>query len=157
MSELKIYCQDTDFSSLAIAFCGYVKSDCTLSLEIVFTDEDGIRELNNRMRGIDSVTDVLSFPSLDGIFGKKLLKKDFPADIDENGNLFLGSIAICTKRAKEQAEEYGHSYGRELFYLATHGVCHLLGYDHMTDSDKAAMREVEERVLAKINLTRDGV
>ncbi len=154
MNDFKIYCADCDFSSLAQAFCGEVESDCTLSLEIIFTDEEGIRELNSRTRGVDAVTDVLSFPSLDGILGKRLEKSNYPADVDEEGNLFIGSIAICTKRAEEQAEEYGHSYKRELFYLATHGVCHLLGYDHMTDGDKAAMREVEERVLTKINILR---
>ena len=157
MSDFKIYCEDCDFSSLAKAFGGEVKSDCALSLEIIFTDEEGIRELNARCRGIDAVTDVLSFPALDGILGKELKKADFPADIDEEGNLFIGSIAICKKRAEEQAEEYGHSFERELFYLAAHGVCHLLGYDHMTDEDKAAMREVEERVMARMNLKRDGV
>ena len=157
MNDLKIYCQDNDFSTLAQAFCGEFKSDCTLSLEIIFIDEEGIRELNARTRGVDSVTDVLSFPALDGILDKPLKKSDFPADVDEEGNLFIGSIAICTKRAEEQAEEYGHSYKRELFYLAAHGVCHLLGYDHMTDSDKAAMREVEERVLSRLQITRDSV
>ncbi|MDE5942866.1 MAG: rRNA maturation RNase YbeY [Clostridia bacterium] len=156
MNDIKIYCEENDFSPLEKAFCGEVKSDCTLSLEIIFTDEDGIRELNARTRGIDAVTDVLSFPALDNILGKELKKEDFPADVDEEDNLFIGSIAICVKRAKEQAEEYGHSYKRELFYLATHGVCHLLGFDHMTDGDKAAMRDMEERVLAKINVTRDG-
>lgn len=154
MCEFKIYCGEYDFSSLSQAFCGEAECDCALSLEIMFTDEDGIRELNSRTRGVDSVTDVLSFPSLDEILGKSLKKSDYPADLDEDGNLFIGSIAICTKRAREQAEEYGHSYMRELFYLATHGVCHLLGYDHMTDGDRAAMREAEERVLAKLNLQR---
>lgn len=154
MNDFKIYCDDLDFSSLAQAFGGEVKSDCTLSLEIIFTEEEEMRGLNARTRGVDSVTDVLSFPALDGISGKELKKGDYPADVDEEGNLFIGSIAICKKRAEEQAEEYGHGIKRELFYLAAHGVCHLLGYDHMTDGDKAAMREVEERVLTKINILR---
>lgn len=74
--------------------------------------------------------------------------------MDEEGNLFLGSIAICTKRAEEQAEEYGHGYERELNYLLTHGLFHLLGYDHMNDTDKAEMRAREERVMNKLGLTR---
>ncbi|MDE6585548.1 MAG: rRNA maturation RNase YbeY [Clostridia bacterium] len=152
---LKIYCDDFDFSPLAAAFEGEAQSDCGLSAEIIFTDEEEIRRLNREMRQTDSVTDVLSFPSLDGIKGKKINKADFATDCDEDGNVFLGSIAICTKRAKEQAEEYGHSYERELHYLATHGLFHLLGYDHMTDEDKSEMREREERVLSKLNLTRD--
>lgn len=151
---LKIICEDFDFSPLANAFEGEVKSDCVLSAEIVFADEEEIKKLNAETRGVDAVTDVLSFPTLDGIRGAALKKADFPYDIDEDGNLFLGSIIICEKRAKEQAEEYGHSYMRELHYLATHGLWHLLGYDHMTEEDKAQMREKEELILNKLGITR---
>ena len=152
---LNIYCDDFDFLPLAEAFDGEALSDCGLSAEIIFVDEEEIKRLNREMRNIDSVTDVLSFPSLDGIKGKLIKKSDFSTDCDEDGNVFLGSIAICTKRAKEQAEEYGDSIDRELHYLAAHGLLHLLGYDHMTYEDKSEMREREERVLAKLNLTRD--
>lgn len=155
MNDIKIYCDDYNFAPLAKAFGGEFSSDCTLSVEIVTVDEHEIKRLNNELRSVDGVTDVLSFPSLDGIFGKELKKGDFPADWDEDGNLFIGSIAICLKRAEEQAEEYGHSAEREINYLAAHGICHLLGYDHMTDEDKKAMREKEECVLAKLNLKRD--
>ena len=75
-------------------------------------------------------------------------------DIDEDGNLFIGSIAICRKRAEEQAEEYGHSLKREMNYLAVHGLCHLLGYDHIEEADKKLMREKEECVLKKIGAVR---
>ncbi len=151
---LKIYCEEQNFSVLAGAFDGEVLSDCDLAAEVVIVDGEEIKRLNREMRQVDAVTDVLSFPALDGIKGKKLQKKAFPADIDEEGNLFLGSIAICTQRAAEQAEEYGHSYERELNYLLTHGLFHLLGYDHMTDTDKSEMREKEERVMKKLGLTR---
>lgn len=151
---LTVYCDDFDFKDLSAAFEGEFESDCAVSAEIAFVGEDEIRDLNARLRGIDAVTDVLSFPALDGIRGKKLKKSDYPADIDENGALFLGSIAICVKRAKEQAEEYGHGYRRELLYLAAHGLFHLLGYDHMTESDKAQMREREESVLKKAGAER---
>ena len=100
------------------------------------------------------MTDVLSYPSLDDIRGVTLEKADFSADLDEDGNIFLGSIAICTDRAREQAEEYGHSYERELYYLAVHGLLHLAGYDHMTEEDKTQMREREERVRPKLDLKR---
>jgi len=151
---LTVYCDDFDFAPLAAAFDGEVESDCNLAAEIVFTDEEEIKRLNRELRNTDAVTDVLSFPSLDNIRGAKLKKADFPTDIDEEDNLFLGSIAICVKRAQEQAEEYGHSYNRELHYLATHGLWHLLGYDHMTDADKAQMREKEEKVLNKLGIVR---
>ena len=154
MNRLIIYCAEFDFSPLASAFDGEYKADCNLSAEILFVDEDEIRELNKNQRGIDAVTDVLSFPTLDGIREQEIKKDYFKYDVDEDGNLFIGSIVICTKRAQEQADEYGHTYNRELLYLATHGLFHLLGYDHMTDDDKRQMREKEERVLTKINATR---
>ena len=152
---IKIFCEDYDFSALGAAFEGEVESDCPLSAEIIITDEEYIRTLNREQRDIDSVTDVLSFPSLENIRGKKLFKKEHPADLDEEGGIFLGSIAICEKRAKEQAEEYGHSVEREINYLAVHGLCHLLGYDHMNEEDKREMRVKEERVLKKINMERE--
>jgi probable rRNA maturation factor len=154
-NNLSIYCDQFNFDSLAEAFVGEYESNCPLSLEIIFVGREEIQKLNAEQRGIDRQTDVLSFPTLDGIRCKKIDKKLFPYDMDEEGNLFIGSIVICTDVAKDQAEEYGHSYDRELFYLATHGICHLLGYDHMQDDDKAQMREKEEKVLNKLGLTRD--
>lgn len=152
--KLYIYCEEADFSALAEAFENEFESDTDLSAEIVVVGEEEIRRLNRETRNVDAVTDVLSFPSFDGIFGVKIEKKNFPADLDEQGNLFIGSIAICKKRAEEQAEEYGHGILREMNYLAAHGVCHLLGYDHMTDEDKKIMREKEERVLEKTGAVR---
>ncbi len=146
---------EQDFSALAAAFEGEYTADCNLSAEVIIVDEDYIRRLNAETRNIDKVTDVLSFPSLDGIKGKPLKLKKHPAERDENGNLFMGSIAVCEKRAREQAEEYGHSYARELNYLVTHGLLHLLGYDHIGEDDRAEMREREERVLKKLNLQRE--
>lgn len=154
MNDVKLLCEDYDFSALAAAFCGEAECDCTLSAEIIFVDEEGIRELNARTRGIDKVTDVLSYPSLELVPHSPICAAEHPYDVDEDGCLFIGSVAICTKRAKEQAEEFGHSYERELNYLAAHGVCHLLGFDHMREDQKAEMREQEERVLSKLNLSR---
>lgn len=136
------------------AFSDVVEADCPLCFEFVFVDEDEIRRLNRETRGIDKVTDVLSYPSLDGIKGKALLAKDYPLELDEDGALFIGSVAVCHARAKEQAEEYGHSLNRELHYLLTHGVLHCLGYDHMSDEDKLEMREREEYVLKKLGIER---
>lgn len=152
---LNIFCEQFDFSPLAEAFEGEIESDCGLSAEIIITDEAEIQRLNAEARGIDAVTDVLSFPSLDGIRGRALKKADFPFEVDEDGNIFLGSIVICEKRAREQAEEYGHSYMRELHYLAVHGLWHLLGYDHMTEEDKPEMRAREEKILSKLGITRE--
>ena len=140
--------------ALEQAFADVVEADCPLCFEFVFVDEEEIRRLNRETRSIDKVTDVLSYPSLDGIKGKALFAKDYPYETDEDGSLFVGSVVVCMARAKEQAEEYGHSMNRELHYLLTHGVLHCLGYDHMTDEDKAEMREREEYVLKKLGIER---
>lgn len=147
--------EEESIRALEKALEGFIKSDVRLAFEIVFVGEEEIRELNRDTRGMDKVTDVLSYPTLDGIKGKPLSQKDYPYDLDEEGNLCVGSIAVCIKRAKEQAEEYGHSYKRELHYLIVHGVLHCLGYDHMTDEDKAEMREKEEEILQKLGIVRE--
>ena len=158
--EFVIYCDESELSSARIgdlenAMQGFVETDVSLAVELVFVDGDEIRRLNKELRDTDKVTDVLSFPTLDGIKGEALCVADYPFDVDEEGNLLIGSIAICCERAKEQAEEYGHSYERELHYLLVHGIMHCLGYDHMTDGDKSEMREKEEYILAKLGITRE--
>lgn len=155
MSKLILSCEDYDFSALAEGFSGEFESDADLSAEIIICGEDEIQRLNRELRSVDKVTDVLSFPSLDGILGRFLKKENFPLDLDDGGNIFIGSIAICLRQAERQADEYGNSIKREINYLAAHGICHLLGYDHIEDGDRAEMRKKEERVLAKINLKRD--
>ena len=157
--DFRLYCEGEEFpennvQALEKAMQGFVTSDVTLAVELIFTDGEEIRRLNREMRDTDKVTDVLSFPTLDGIKGEEIRGEDFPYDIDEEGNLLIGSIAICCERAKEQAEEYGHSYNRELHYLIVHGIMHCLGYDHMNDMDKAEMREKEELILSKLGITR---
>ena len=159
MAVFHFECEDELFpaenvSALEAAFADVAEADCTLCFEFLFVDEDEIQRLNRETRGIDKVTDVLSYPSLDGIKGEKLCADDYPYEIDEDGNLFVGSVAVCVARAEEQAEEYGHSLRRELHYLLTHGVLHCLGYDHMTDEDKSEMREKEEYVLGKLGIIR---
>ena len=154
MIDLNIYCDEYDFSALAGAFGDEVSATCPLTAEIIFADAEEIRRLNAEFRDKDSASDVLSFPTLENICGRELKAEDFPFDA-EDGRLFLGSVVICTEVARAQAEEYGHSYERELNYLAVHGMCHLLGYDHISEADKPVMREKEERVLKKLNLARD--
>lgn len=133
----------------------FIESDVPLAVEFTFVDEGEIQRLNRTLRQTDKVTDVLSFPTLDGIKGKKLLQKDYPFDIDETGNLMIGSIAVCIKRAKQQAEEYGHSFERELHYLLIHGILHCLGFDHIQESDKTEMRAQEEKILNVLGITRE--
>ena len=116
---------------------------------VSFVSEEEIRELNNKHRNVDRVTDVLSFPMLEIKPGDDI--KDFREEQEE---IFLGDIVICTKRAKEQAKEYGHSYNRELCFLALHGLLHLLGYDHMTEVDEKEMMGLAERILERAKVRR---
>ena len=160
MSRFIIYSDGEEFpqekvQALEEAMTDFVQGDVPLSIEFVFVDEEEIRRLNRELRNTDKVTDVLSFPSLDDIKGEDLYAEDFPYEIDEEGNLMIGSVAVCVKRAQEQAEEYGHSFERELHYLLVHGIMHCLGYDHMTDEERAEMREKEEWVLGKLGITRE--
>jgi probable rRNA maturation factor len=160
MSRFIIYSDGEEFpqekvQALEEAMTDFVQGDVPLSIEFVFVDEEEIRRLNRELRNTDKVTDVLSFPSLDDIKGEDLYAEDFPYEIDEEGNLMIGSVAVCVKRAQEQAEEYGHSFERELHYLLVHGIMHCLGYDHMTDEEKAEMREKEEWVLGKLGIMRE--
>ena len=115
---------------------------CPREVEVLFTDDEGIRELNAKHRGKDEPTDVLSFPT--GEAGQ------------DNNDPCLGSIVISLPRCKAQAEEYGHSFARELCYLTVHSVLHLLGCDHQTEPEKADMRAREERVMQTLGLSRPG-
>ena len=154
-----IYCEDEEFSpdnkeALEGALGDFVEADVDLSVELIFVDGEEIRRLNRETRGIDKVTDVLSYPTMDGIKGQALKGAEHPFEMDEEGCLLIGSIAICADRAREQAEEYGHSYERELHYLIVHGVMHCLGYDHTQDEERTEMREKEEYVLGKLGIVR---
>ncbi|MBQ7227499.1 MAG: rRNA maturation RNase YbeY [Clostridia bacterium] len=122
-------------------------------VEVEFVSREDIAELNGRTRGIDRATDVLSYPMLEEI--KPFSAENYPFDYDEeNEGVFLGSIVICLDVAKAQAEDYGHSVTREYTYLFTHGLLHLLGYDHMTEEEKTEMRKAEESVLSAIGVNR---
>ena len=127
-------------------------------VEIV--DDETIREINRAQRGKDASTDVLSFPTVNYPSGRtagrceKRLQQEYDP---ETGACVLGDIIISMDHVRAQAKEYGHSEQRECGYLLTHGLFHLMGYDHMTDIDKPVMRAMEERSLASIGLTREEV
>ena len=127
-------------------------------VSIIFVDNEDIRTINNETRGIDRATDVLSFPMLD--YKEKTVFKDNYLDykfslIDlDDGNLVLGDIVLSLERAKEQSEEFNHSFLREVCYLIIHSILHLLGYDHMEEDDKVIMRSREEEILSKFQINR---
>ncbi len=119
-----------------------------VEISVSFVSEEEIKELNNVYRNNNSVTDVLSFPQYDD-----LTELDSFCD-DESGETALGDVVICTDRARQQAEEFGHSFERELVYLFVHSMFHLLGYDHMEPEEKSRMREAEEEIMEKLDLVR---
>ena len=118
---------------------GVKKASCS----IIIVDNTFIHKLNKEYRGIDRVTDVISFALEDD---KSMI---IPDDIR-----LLGDIYICLDKAKEQAKEYGHSLERELCFLAVHGIYHLLGYDHENEEDAKIMFKKQEEVLMEYGITR---
>ena len=129
-----------------------------LGVYVRIVDDEAIREINRVQRGKNMSTDVLSFPTVNYPAGKTAgaCKKRLLAEYDpEMGASVIGDIIISMDHVRAQAQEYGHSERRESGYLLTHGLFHLMGYDHMTDTDKPVMRAMEEKALASIGLTRE--
>ncbi len=129
-----------------------------VQLDVVLTDDAGIREMNRESRGIDRETDVLSFPNVDfasaGVF-----EPDEEREADyfnpDTGELMLGDIMISVDRVKEQAESYGHSLRREFAFLVAHSMLHLCGYDHMEDDEAVVMESKQEAILTGLGITRE--
>ena len=159
MNTLKVICEEQEceqFNLQAVADVAY-QTLCQkeeLLIEIAFVSAEEIQQLNLEQRNIDKVTDVLSFPYLDGIRGVVLNSAHFGNEREEDGFL-LGSICICMQRAKEQSEEYGHSLEREICYLVAHGILHCFGYDHIEKDDEEQMTALAEQIMTKLNLKRN--
>jgi probable rRNA maturation factor len=122
-------------------------------ISVLLVDNEQIREINLEQRDIDKPTDVLSFPIVEMEEGE--IKENI-GDYDlESDELLLGDIVISLEKVKEQAEEYGHSFERELAFLVTHGFFHLLGYDHENTAQEQKMIAKQERILSLLRLTRN--
>lgn len=127
-------------------------------VNVVLTDNEGIKEINQEYRNVDGPTDVLSFP---------MLEYDSPSDFEgveeqfadcfnpETGELMLGDIMISVDKVEEQAESYGHSVRREFAFLVAHSMLHLCGYDHMQEQEAAVMEQKQEKILEGLGITRD--
>ena len=121
-----------------------------LTIQITLTTPENIRKLNKEYRNIDKETDVLSFPMFEKEeIDLKVKNQDFPYED------ILGDMVISIHRVEEQAKEYGHSFKRELSYMVVHSFYHLMGYDHMEENDKKLMRQKENVILNRLNITRD--
>ena len=126
--------------------------DVPCMVAVIVTDDEVIQETNLANRGVDSSTDVLSFPMFPMKPGEKPRADWADPGADQ---VYLGDMMISLERANAQAEEYGHSPEREVCYLAVHSVLHLLGYDHLDEGPmKAQMRAREEAILGKLGITR---
>ncbi len=123
-------------------------------VNVLLTDNEGIREINRDYREIDRATDVLSFPMFEFVPG------EFPEDVsdllDPGSDLLpLGDMAISMEKVAAQAEEFGHSQERELGYLTVHSVLHLLGYDHVDEGEmKKQMRGREDAIMESLQIAR---
>ncbi|WP_313580558.1 rRNA maturation RNase YbeY [Lacrimispora sp.] len=133
--------------------------DCPYEAEVnvLITDNEDIRQINNEYRKIDNPTDVLSFP---------MIEYERPSDFEyleeaaddcfhpETGELLLGDIVISIDKVEEQAEKYGHSQTRELAFLVAHSMLHLCGYDHMEENEREIMERKQEEILRRGGFTR---
>ena len=125
-------------------------------VDVTMVSGEEIQTINRENRNVDKVTDVLSFPMLDmyeGVYHGDLKDEIEPT----SGDIMLGDIIICYDKILEQAEEFGHSKEREMAYLATHSILHLLGFDHVDEGEmKAKMRVAEEEIIMSVSkdLTR---
>lgn len=146
--------EDVIEAALSYADCPY---ECEIN--VIFTDNAGILEINKEHRGIDSPTDVLSFPMIDyELPGEFEWLEEHPLDFfnQDTGELLLGDIILNVDRITSQAEEYGHTRRRELAFLVAHSMLHLFGYDHIDDAERENMEAMQEEILNKKGYTRDN-
>lgn len=130
--------------------------DIHTAVDVRMVSGEEMREINCDTRGVDKVTDVLSFPMLDMKNGK--YDGDITKEADpESGDVFLGDVIICYDMVREQALDFGNLESRECAYLAVHSALHLLGFDHIDEAkEKKIMRIAEEKILKKMGITKDG-
>lgn len=152
---------DADFEETVTAVIheamDYENCPYEAEVNVLLTDNEGIRQINRECRNVDSPTDVLSFPMLD---------YETPADFSfleesgtdcfhpDTGELLLGDIVLSVDKIKEQAYNYGHGEKRELAFLTAHSMLHLFGYDHMEEADAKVMEQKQSDILNNLNIRR---
>ena len=131
------------------------QTDVSFEVNVTFVDADQIHQINKQTRNVDRPTDVLSFPTVANPTRAVLTSSDFCGLINpQNNACMLGDVVICTSVAKRQAKEYGHSFKREICFLALHGLLHLLGFDHETDADEKQMMALQNEILDNFGVQR---
>lgn len=140
-------------AGLEITGCPY-----EAQVNLLITDDEGIREMNRQFRAVDAPTDVLSFPLQEfpapGDFSQ--IPEDGNDEFDpDTGELLLGDIVINAERVISQAQEYGHSQKREFAFLVAHSILHLTGYDHMEDAQREQMEALQRSIMEAVKIPRD--
>ena len=130
----------------------YENCDFDAEVSVTIVDNETIRKINNEQRGIDRVTDVLSFPMLYFDENGDIIDSEYDSD---GGMLLLGDIVISAERAMEQAHEFGHGFRREIAFLTVHSMLHLLGYDHVDDPEgERIMFGKQDEILNELGISR---
>ena len=149
--------EDAYVEKVILAALDYVDCPYEAEVNVLFTDNAGIHEMNKEFREIDRPTDVLSFP---------MVSYDIPGNFEtleeeqgecfhpESGELLLGDIVLSYDKIKEQAKEYGHSELRELCFLVAHSMLHLAGYDHMEEEEREQMEQMQKEILDQLGIFR---
>ena len=154
---------DFDYEELLNNVINYVtdyeKCPYELEVNVLLTDNESIHDVNNRFRGIDRPTDVLSFPAVEykapGDFSDIEDGSNMTADFNpESGELILGDIMISLEKVLSQAKEYGHSSYREMGFLTAHSMLHLFGYDHMEDEEREVMEKKQSEIMDGLKIYR---
>lgn len=140
--------QDMEFVQQLLEHAAKKEQLTDSEVSVTFVTNEMIRDINREYRGKDQPTDVISF-------AMEELGEGETAIIGSTEPRMLGDIIISLDRTKEQAADYGHSFKRELGFLAVHGFLHLLGYDHMNEKDEKEMFSRQEEILLSLGITRD--
>lgn len=151
------FAEDEYVEKVILAAMDYVGCPYEAEVNVLFTDNAGIHEMNREYREIDRPTDVLSFPMIEysepGYFDN--LEEDQDDSFHpETGELLLGDIVLSYDKIKEQAAEYGHSELRELCFLVAHSMLHLFGYDHMEETEREQMEQMQRDILSGLKILR---
>ena len=136
---------EEDFTAIIEQALKTLEIEDDVEVSCVLVDDERIHEINREYRHIDRSTDVISFAMEDN---DQFYVEGMPRT--------LGDIFISVDHAKKQAEEYGHSLRREMCFLFTHGILHLLGYDHMTDEQEKEMFGLQDEILGALNIEREA-
>lgn len=154
-----LFSNEQDKINVDDELCGLIKQCCEATTEnrnvskpceisVTFTDNEGIHALNLSARGIDRETDVLSFPIMD--YDENYVP--VYEELTQDGMYILGDMVISLEKAQEQAQQYGHSFKREVAFLCVHSMLHLLGYDHI--EDEQPMFSLQDEILNKMEIKR---